>query len=316
MASRKPSIRIRGPVVLLALVIAGLGHLAKADSGTPAAVSHVTAPTAHIDAAGVRIAYRRFGHQGGIPVVFFQHFAGTMDNWDPQVVDGIARTHEVILFDNAGVAGSSGKVPTTISAMADQAIALLSALQVKKADVLGFSMGSMVAQDVAIKKPALVHRLVLIGSTPRGGVGMETLTPEFQNALAKKRTSPDGLLLETLFTPSAASQQAGRAFIARLHVRTIDRDVDPNDTVAAAQTAALADWGKPAPDGYAYLRDIKQPVLLVTGSDDLVFYTINGFNLQQHLPAAQLIIYPDTGHGPQDQYPDQFVGDVTRFLAN
>ncbi len=222
MASRKPSIRIRGPVVLLALVIAGLGHLAKADSGTPAAVSHVTAPTAHIDAAGVRIAYRRFGHQGGIPVVFFQHFAGTMDNWDPQVVDGIARTHEVILFDNAGVAGSSGKVPTTISAMADQAIALLSALQVKKADVLGFSMGSMVAQDVAIKKPALVHRLVLIGSTPRGGVGMETLTPEFQNALAKKRTSPDGLLLETLFTPSAASQQAGeRSLRACMFARSI-----------------------------------------------------------------------------------------------
>lgn len=315
MAFRNRPFRIRGPVVLLALIIAAISHVAKADAGAPAGVSHVTAPTRYIDAAGVRIAYRRFGHQGGIPIVFFQHFAGTMDNWDPEVVDGIARTHEVILFDNAGVAGSAGTVPTTIAAMADQAIAILSVLQVKEADLLGFSMGSMIAQDVAIKQPGLVHRLVLVGSTPRGGVGMATLTPEFQNALAKKHAVPEDLLLETLFTPSAESQRAGHAFMARLRARTVDRDVEPNDKVASAQTAALADWGKPVPKGYDYLHDIRQPVLLVTGSNDLVFYTINGFNLQQHLPDAQLIIYPDTGHGPQDQYPSQFVEDVTRFLA-
>jgi pimeloyl-ACP methyl ester carboxylesterase len=155
---------------------------------------------------------------------------------------------------------------------------------------------------------------VLIGSTPRGGVGMATLTPEFLAALEKKRAVPDELLLDTLFTPSAASQAAGRLFLDRIRARKIDRDPEVNDKVAPAQTAAIAGWGAPEAVPYAYLAPITQPVLLVEGSKDLVFYTVNAFNLQQHLANAELTIYPDTGHGPQDQYPDRFVQDVTTFL--
>jgi len=275
---------------------------------------HQTAPTRYVDAAGTRLAYRRFGKTGGLPVLFFQHFAGTMDNWDPRVVDGIAHSHEVILFDNAGVAGSGGNVSTSIETMARHAIALITALHISKVDLLGFSMGSMVAQELTIERPDLVHRLVLIGSAPRGGVGMATLTPEFQAALAKKRAVPDELLLDTLFTPSAASQAAGHLFLDRIRARTIGRDPEISDKVAPAQVDAIAGWGRPQATPYAYLAKITQPVLLVAGSKDLVFYTVNAFNLQQHLSNAELSIYPDTGHGPQDQYPNRFVQDATNFL--
>lgn len=275
---------------------------------------HQTAPTRYVDVGGTRLAYRRFGKPGGPPVLFFQHFAGTMDNWDPKVVDGIARFREVILFDNAGVAGSSGEVPTSIEAMAHHAIALVTALDIRKLDLLAFSMGSMVAQQVTVERPDLVRRLVLVGSAPRGGVGMASLTPEFQAALAKKRAAPDELLLDTLFTPSTTSQAAGRLFLDRVRARNIDRDTEVNDKVAPAQTTAIDGWGALEAVPYAYLAPITQPVLLVEGSTDLVFYTVNAFNLQQHLVNAELIIYPDTGHGPQDQYPDRFVQDVTTFL--
>jgi len=310
--------RLVTPFAIVTGMLAANGTALPANAAqTPLAIAsdvHQTAPTRYVDAGGTRLAYRRFGKPGGTPVLFFQHFVGTMDNWDPQVVDGIARSREVILFDNAGVAGSGGEVPTSIEAMAHHAIALVTALDIPILDVLAFSMGSMVAQQITVERPDLVRRLVLIGSTPRGGVGMATLTPEFRAALEKKRAVPDELLLDTLFTPSAASQAAGRLFLDRVRARNIDRDTEVNDKVAPAQTTAIAGWGAPEAVPYAYLAPITQPVLLVEGSKDLVFYTVNAFNLLQHLANAELIIYPDTGHGPQDQYPDRFVQDVTTFL--
>ncbi|WP_420970739.1 alpha/beta fold hydrolase [Bradyrhizobium sp. B120] len=280
-----------------------------------AAFTHQTAPTQYVDAGGIRFAYRRFGKHGGLPMVFFQHFAGTMDNWDPKIVDGFAAQRDVILFDNAGVASSGGRVPTNIEGMARDAISFLSALHVTKMDLLGFSMGSLVSQEIAVQRPELVHRMVLVGSSPRGGVGMASLTPEFQAMLAKKREVPDELLLESLFTPSASSQAAGRQFLTRLRARRLGRDPDVNEKVAPAQAAALAAWGAPREDAYTYLAAIKQPVLLIDGNRDVVFYTVNAFNLEQHLSNAQLIIYPDSGHGPQYRYPDRFLRDTNTFFS-
>lgn len=277
-------------------------------------ITHQTATTRYVEAGGVRFAYRRLGRRGGLPLVFFQHFAGTMDNWDPEIVDGFASNRDVILFDNAGVASSNGDVPTTIEAMAKDAIAFLTALNVTKADLLGFSMGSLVSQEVALQRPGLVHRLVLVGSTPRGGVGMASLTPEFQAMLAKPRDVPDELLLESLFAPTPSGQAAGRQFLTRLRARKLGRDPDVAGTVAPLQAAALAAWGAPQRDPYGYLAAITQPVLLVDGNQDVVFYTVNAFNLEQHLPNAQLIIYPDSGHGPQYRYPVRFLRDVGFFL--
>ena len=280
-----------------------------------AAFTHQTAPTQYVDAGGIRFAYRRFGKRGGLPMVFFQHFAGTMDNWDPKIVDGFAAQRDVILFDNAGVASSSGDVPTNIEGMAKDAISFLSALGVTRIDLLGFSMGSLISQEIAIQRPDLVHRMVLVGSSPRGGVGMASLTPEFQAMLAKKREVPDELLLESLFAPSASSQAAGRQFLTRLRARRRGRDPDVNEKVAPAQAAALAAWGTPRGDAYAYLAAIKQPVLLIDGNRDVVFYTVNAFNLEQHLSNAQLIIYPDSGHGPQYRYPERFLRDANTFFS-
>jgi pimeloyl-ACP methyl ester carboxylesterase len=277
-----------------------------------AAFTHVSAPTRYIDVDGARLAYRRFGKPGGVPLLLCQHFVGTMDGWDPKVVDGLARGREVILFDNAGVAASGGTVPTTIEGMAGYAAGLLRALEIRQVDVLGFSMGSLVAQQLALAHPDTVRRVILVGSGPRAGVGMASLTPEFQEVLGKKHGNPDELLLEVFFTPSASSQAAGRAFVQRLHARTLDRDKDVDDKVAPAQVAAFSAWGRPQDD--AYLKQIRQPVLVVSGSHDIVHYTVNSYDLQQKLPNAQLVVYPDSNHGSIYQYPDQFLAHATLFL--
>lgn len=287
---------------------------APAASQVQRAYTHQTALTQFVNVDGARLAYRRFGKPNGLPLVFLQHFVGNMDSWDPKVVDGFARDREVILFDNVGVASSSGEVPNNIEDMAKYAAGLIKALGVKKADLLGFSMGSLIAQQVTLDHPELVHRLILVGSSPRSGVGMASLTPEFQGYLAKKREVPDELLLDVFFTQTAESQAAGREFLTRLRARRVNRDVDVNDKTAPAQATAIAGWGAPAENANEYLKAIKQPTLVVSGSHDIVFYTVNDVTLQQNLPNAQLLIYPDSNHGAIYQYPDLFVKHATLFL--
>jgi pimeloyl-ACP methyl ester carboxylesterase len=219
---------------------------AQAPSTTTATYTHQTAPTRYIEVDGAKLAYRKFGKPGAVPLVFIQHFVGNLDGWDPAVIDGFARDREVILFDSAGVGGSSGEVATSIEATAKYAIDLLKALGVSRADLLGFSMGSFVAQEVAIEQPALVRSLILVGSAPRGGVAMGTLTPEFQAALGKKHAVADELLLDVFFTPSANSQAAGQAFLTRLRARQTDRDVEINDKVATGAVSGDCRLGCPA----------------------------------------------------------------------
>jgi pimeloyl-ACP methyl ester carboxylesterase len=287
---------------------------APASHQTTHSYTHQTAPTQFVDVDGARLAYRRFGKAGGVPLVFLQHFVGNLDSWDPKVIDGFAKDREVILFDNAGVASSSGEVPNNIQDMAKYAAGLLQALGVKKADLLGFSMGSLIAQQVALDHPDVVRRLILVGSSPQGGVGMASLTPEFQGYLAKKRDVPDELLLDVFFTQTAESQAAGREFLTRLRARKVNRDVDVNSKTAPAQAAAIAGWGAPSDHANDYLKNIHQPTLVVAGSHDIVFYTANDVTLQQNLPNAQLVIYPDSNHGAIYQYPELFVKHATLFL--
>ena len=276
--------------------------------------THQTAPTQFVEAKGIRFAYRRFGKPGGAPLVFNMHFTGTMDHWDPLVTDGLAAGREVILFNNAGVSTTSGGVPTSAEEMAANAVAFIKALGLSKVDVLGFSLGGMVAQALTLAEPGLVRRLVLVGTGPRGGEGMATLTPEAQTVFGASYANPDEVWLGAFFTPSKASQAAGRAFLKRFRLRKEDRDPETGEAVAAAQLSAIGNWGAPRPDGYDYLRDIAQPTLVINGSDDVLVYTVNSFILQQNLPNAQLILYPDSNHGSQYQYPALFVADVTRFL--
>ena len=171
--------------------------------------SHQTAPTQFVEANGIRFAYRRFGKAGGVPLVFNQHFTGTMDHWDPAVTDGFASDREVILFNNAGVSSSSGEVPTTFEQMGANAVAFIKALGLKKVDVLGFSIGGFVAQEIALQAPDLVRTLVLVGTGPRGGEGMATLTPEAQEIFGATYDEPEHLWLAVHFTPSEAEPGGG-----------------------------------------------------------------------------------------------------------
>jgi len=276
--------------------------------------THQTAPTQFVDAAGIRFAYRRFGKSGDVPLVFNMHFTGTMDHWDPAVTDGLAATREVILFNNAGISSTGGEVPTSVEEMAANAAAFIKALGLTRVDVLGFSLGGFVAQTLAVAEPRLVRRLILVGTGPRGGDGMATLTPEAMAVFAATYVDPDEVWLGVFFTPTEASQAAGRTFLKRFRQRVQDRDPEVGEKVAPAQINAIGKWGAPRAGAFDYLREIFQPTLVINGNNDVIIYTVNSLLLQQNLPNAQLILYPDSSHGSQYQYPALFVGDVTRFL--
>ncbi|MDB5995073.1 MAG: putative hydrolase, alpha/beta fold family [Pseudomonas sp.] len=275
--------------------------------------NHQTAPTQFVDAAGIRFAYRRFGKSGGVPLVLNMHFTGTMDRWDPAVTDGLADDREVILFNNAGISSSSGEVPNSIEKMAANAAAFIKALGLTQVDVLGFSLG-LVAQELALAEPALVRRLILVGTGSRSGEGMASLTPEAQEIFSATYDEPDHLWLRVFFTPSQASQAAGHAYLKRFRQRMGDRDPDVSDKVAA-QIEALTKWGAPRENPFDYLKAIKQPTLVVNGDNDVIIYSVNSSILQRHLPNAQLILYPDASHGSQYQYPERFVGHASLFLS-
>jgi pimeloyl-ACP methyl ester carboxylesterase len=272
--------------------------------------THITAPTRFVEANGFRYAYRRFGAESGTPLVFLQHFRGGLDHWDPLVTDGLAQGRPVILFNNAGVASSSGETPSTIDAMGGHLAAFVNALGLAQVDVLGFSIGGYVAQSFVLHNPNLVRRLVLAGTGPRNGEPpTNPRIPEVAGSPVPGRE--DFLFL--FFSPSVTSQAAGRAFWERRHQR---KDADPPSSIQTmkAQQAALMEWRQPRGERYADLKTIKQPTLVVNGNDDIMVPTINSFTLSQHIPNAQLIVYPDSGHGALFQYPELFVAHTKLFL--
>jgi pimeloyl-ACP methyl ester carboxylesterase len=235
--------------------------------------SHQTAPTQFVQANGIRFAYRRFGDAAGVPLVFNQHFTGTMDHWDPAVADGFAKDREVILFNNAGVSSSAGEVPTTFERMGANGVAFIRALGLAKVDVLGFSIGGFVAQEITLQAPDLVRRLVLVGTGPRGGEGMATLTPEAQEIFGAAYDEPDHLWPRVHFTRSEKSQAAGREFLKRFRLRTENRDPEVNEKVAPAQIEAIGKWGAPQEKPFEYLKSIRQPTLVVNGGKDVIIYS-------------------------------------------
>jgi pimeloyl-ACP methyl ester carboxylesterase len=279
-----------------------------------AAHKTLTAPTQFVTVDGTKFAYRRFGKKGNLPLVFFQYFTGTLDNWDPAVLDPLSADREIIIFDNRGVGSSEGEPPHTIAEIARDAEKFIDTLGLKKIDLFGFSMGSFVAQQVALDRPQLVNRIILVGSGPRGGEGLETFLPEVWALFDKPYNAPDELLLDTFFAPTASSQAAGWRYLERTRARKEDRDAANSDKVIPAQLAAISEWGKKREGSYEYLKQITHPVLVVNGKEDIIFPTVNSYILQQHLPDAQLIIYPDSNHGSQYQFPENFVLQTSTFL--
>jgi pimeloyl-ACP methyl ester carboxylesterase len=275
--------------------------------------THDRAPTQYAEAGGIRFAFRRFGRSGRSPLVFFQHFMGTLDGYDPALSDAFAGDREVILFDNTGVASSSGTVPDTIEAMACDAITFIDALGLKTIDVVAHSMGGLVAQEVALARPELVRRLVLVGTGPRGGEGIGARPAWVGELFTRKYERQEDMWLPILFAPTDTSQAAGRAYVERIVARA-DRDAPVSDQSIAAQRAALAAYGAAKDPSYAHLKGLRLPVLVVNGTDDIVIPTINSYILQQFLPSAELILYPDANHGAHFQYPELFVRHARIFL--
>lgn len=275
--------------------------------------SHLEAPTQTVEAQGVRFAYRRLGGSTGTPLVFIPHFRAGMDHWDPLITDGLGSHRPVLLFDNAGVAGSTGETPDTIEAMSDGASAFIAALDLEKIDVLGFSIGGCVAQALVVRHPEQVRRLVLVGTTPRGGE-MADRHPDVSSVAGHPElTMEDYLFL--FFEPSETSRAAGRDFWLRRHQRTVDVDPPSSVQTAQAQRAALVEWNTPRGERFGELKEITQPTLVINGNHDIMLPTINSYILSQRIPRAQLVVYPDSGHGSLFQYPSLVVSHVSRFLA-
>ena len=272
--------------------------------------THETARTQFLQVGDVRFAYRRFGRRGGIPLLFLNYFAANMDDWDPKVTNGFAAEHEVILFDNAGVGGSTGETPSTVAALTKHCVDFCRALELKTLDIVGFSLGGMITQQLASEHPDMVRRAILLATGPRGGEGMT-----FAELSLDELKDPVALLMNSFFTASERSVAAGRAYVERLKKRVVDRDVPVSMKSAGAQLEAIREWGAVPADGrYAMLRSIRHRILIVHGNRDIVVIPINAFLLAQHLPDAQLLMYPDASHGAHSQYADVFVAYARLFL--
>ncbi len=274
--------------------------------------SYKDASTRTVSAGGVDFAYRELGPKSGVPVIFLTHLAAVLDNWDPRVVDGIAARHRVITFDNQGVGASSGSTPTTIEAMANDAVAFIRALGLEKVDLLGFSMGGMIAQVIAADEPQLVRKLILTGTGPAGGVGITNVT-----RIAHLDTLRGLLTLQDpkqflFFTRTPNGRRAGKEYLARLKERTDNRDKRISLRSYGAQLTAIHRWGEEQP---ADLSVIRQPVLVANGESDRMVPTSNSVDLAQRLPNAELVVYPDAGHGGIFQFHGPFVDKALAFLA-
>jgi pimeloyl-ACP methyl ester carboxylesterase len=268
-------------------------------------------PTDVVRAAnGVDFAYRRVGNRSDIPLVLANYFAANLDDWDPLIVDGLAAHREVITFDYPGIGSSSGTTPATVADFAVDCAGFLHALGLTAVDFLGFSLGGMIAQQIASSHPEMIRHMILCGTGPRGG---EKMT--FDELSADELSDPVALLLNAFFTPSDTSQAAGHAYLDRLNRREADRDAPVTTTAAAAQLHAIRDWGEiPTTDRYAMLATIQQPTLIVHGVKDVVVNSVNAAILAENLSNATLLMLPDASHGAQSQHSDVFLTNARLFL--
>lgn len=268
-------------------------------------------PTRTVDVAGTRFAYRRLGPEAGTLVVFLNHLSATLDNWDPRVVDGIAAHRPVVTFDNRGVGASRGRTPRSVEAMARDAIAFVRALGPGQVDLLGFSLGGFVAQVMVAREPELVRRMVLAGTGPAGGVGIDKVTAVTVADSVRAALRLRDPKYRLFFTGTANGRAAAREFLARLRERTVERDARISITAFRNQLAAIHEWGLQEP---ADLSSIRQPVFVANGEHDRMVPSSNSVDLARRLPDATLALYPDAGHGGIFQHHEKFVDETLTFL--
>lgn len=279
--------------------------------------SNTTAPTQFLRAGNETYAYRRFGSGPGRPLLCLQHFTGTLDNWDPAVTDPLASGREVILFDSAGVGRSTGKVPATVAGMASHALDFLDGLGLDGCDVLGFSLGGMVAQQMAQDRPSIFRRMILVGTAPRGGEDIMHLEkPSLSKHLNDPALKGYAVLQKIFFAPTPSSQTAGGAFVERLAQRKADLDPPSGADIVAAQMAAFREWEQPTGTRFADLSAVYHPTLVVNGVHDEMIPVSNSYRLCENLPNAVLLAYPDSGHGSLFQFHESFTRHAAAFLGS
>jgi pimeloyl-ACP methyl ester carboxylesterase len=280
-------------------------------SNDPVVTSYAKAPARTITVDGVTYAYRELGPTGGDPVIFFVHLAATLDNWDPRIIDPIARDHHVIAFDNRGVGGSTGQVPDSVEAMADDAYTFIRALGFDTVDIFSFSLGGMVAQALVVKHPELVRRLILTGTGPKGGKDMDKVAGTTYYDILRAtltRSDPKEFLF---FNRNTTGKRAGKEFVQRLEERTVDRDSKIKVKAFQTQLKAIKKWGRSTP---ADLSMITQPTLIANGDNDRMVPSVLSEDLHRRITGSDLIIYPDSGHGGIFQFHDNFAPVAVAFL--
>jgi pimeloyl-ACP methyl ester carboxylesterase len=266
-------------------------------------------------ANGVDYTYRDTGGgEDGLPLVLLQHFRGNLDNWDPALIDALAPARRVVTFDNAGVGGSTGTTPDTIEQMARDAVAFLEAMEFSQVDLLGFSIGSFVAQQIALVRPAIVRRLVLASSAPQGAAGIHGWAPEVIGAVGTPNTRPEAYL-DVFFAPSATSRQAGQQALRRMYARTEDRDEATTWATREAQYDAVCTWGIPDHALLQRVSALDMPVFVANGDSDPMILPHYSYLLAGLIPQAQVKIYPDSAHGFLFQHHAEFAADVGAFLT-
>ncbi|MEU5340452.1 MULTISPECIES: alpha/beta hydrolase [unclassified Streptomyces] len=281
---------------------------------SPSTSSYKSAPTHSVSVRGEDFAYREIGSEDGVPLILLIHLAGTLDNWDPRVVDGLAARRRVIAFDNRGVGGSSGSTPDTIEAMARDAVLFIRALGFDQVDLLGLSMGGFIAQVIAAEEPHLVRKVILAGTGPAGGPGIDKVPALTIQATLKGTLTRQDPKLSLFFTETGGGRQAGRDFLERLKERTHHRDKDISLPSFRAQLKAIKRWGRQAPSD---LSGIRQPVLVANGENDRMVPSQNTLDLAARLPQSELVpLYPDAGHGGIFQYHDEFSKRALAFLES
>lgn len=273
---------------------------------------YIDAPTGVITAAGSRFAYREVGPRGGIPVVVLNHWGAVLDNFDPRIIDGLATRHHVIAVNYRGIGASGGLAPLTIDEMARDAIALIRALGHSTVDLMGFSLGGMVAQDMVLKAPDLVRKLILTGTGPAGGEGIAKVGAVSWPLILKGLLTFRDPKTYLFFTSTANGRGAAKAFIARTKERKVGRDKGPTPRAFLRQLKAIQSWGRQEPQD---LTRIRIPVLVANGETDIMVPTSNSHDMARRIPGAKLVIYPDAGHGGIFQYHAQFVPTALAFLA-
>ncbi|WP_443096729.1 alpha/beta fold hydrolase [Stenotrophomonas sp. PUT21] len=274
---------------------------------------YIDTPNRSIDVDGTAFAYRDLGPRTDVPLVLLNHWGAVLDNFDPSIVDGLSRKHRIIALDYRGIGASGGTAPMTIEAMAKDVITLIHTLGFEKVDLLGFSLGGFVAQDIVLKAPELVRRLILTGTGPAGGEGIDQVGAVSWPLMAKGLLTLRDPKTHLFFTSTVRGRQAAAAFLDRLKERKADRDKGPTPSAFLRQLKAIKAWGRQAPQD---LGSISIPVLIANGDNDIMVPTVNSHDMARRIPGSQLVIYKDAGHGGIFQYHDEFVSKALAFLKD